>query len=112
MEEAIKRIEKMERHFEELAAALREGTLDAAAEAMESLSAYLSGGDWLRDYELDEQGLLPKGMKRGVLAQDSLYELLCSAAAMRRAPESAIHPLRRRRVSRMKITTPTIVPKR
>lgn len=87
MEEAIERIERMERLFDELTAALQAGALDAAAEAMEILSGYFSGGDWLRDYELDEQGLLPRGMKRGVLAQDSLYELLCSAAALRQAPE-------------------------
>lgn len=31
---------------------------------------------WLQDYELDEKKLLPKDLKRGVLSQDELYNLL------------------------------------
>lgn len=38
------------------------------------LVRYYEGGLWLRDYELDEQGLLPEGLKRGILAQDGLYD--------------------------------------
>lgn len=33
-------------------------------------------GQWLQDYELDEQGLLPQSLKRGVLAQDAVYDFL------------------------------------
>ena len=40
------------------------------------LAAYMDSGDWLRDYTADEQGRIPKGMKRGVLSQDGLYNLL------------------------------------
>ncbi|MBO5236896.1 MAG: DUF4298 domain-containing protein [Spirochaetaceae bacterium] len=32
--------------------------------------------NWLQDYELDEKKLLPKDLKRGVLSQDELYNLL------------------------------------
>ena len=31
---------------------------------------------WQRDYEADERGLLPANLKRGVLGQDALYDLL------------------------------------
>ena len=31
---------------------------------------------WKDDFEADEQGLIPKDMKRGVLSEDGLYDLL------------------------------------
>ena len=35
-----------------------------------------SGGAWREDYEADEVGTLPEDLKRGVLSQDALYDLL------------------------------------
>ena len=40
------------------------------------LTEYYLGGQWLRDYEADERGELPVGLKRGVLSQDGLWNLL------------------------------------
>ena len=40
------------------------------------LAAYMDSGQWQRDYTADEQGRIPKNMKRGVLSQDELYNLL------------------------------------
>lgn len=40
------------------------------------LADYMDSGQWLRDYELDEAGGLPPDLKRGVLTQDTLYDLL------------------------------------
>jgi len=45
-------------------------------EALYELTDYYENGQWLLDYEIDEQGLLPKDLKRGVLAEDTLYNLL------------------------------------
>lgn len=45
--------------------------------AIAELSSYYSDGAWLHDYELDEKRLLPPDLKRGVLSQDELYNLLC-----------------------------------
>ena len=42
----------------------------------QALLDYYESGQWLRDYELDEQGLLPPDLKRGVLSQDGVYDLL------------------------------------
>ena len=39
------------------------------------LEDYYTSGQWRKDYEADEQGLLPKDLKRGVLSQDALYDL-------------------------------------
>jgi hypothetical protein len=40
------------------------------------LISYYENGEWLRDYEMDECSLLPKDLKRGILAQDAVYDFL------------------------------------
>lgn len=65
----IERVERYEQLFER-AAACRD------PEALALLEAYYSSGQWLQDYEADERGELPPDLKRGVLAQDALYDLL------------------------------------
>ena len=40
------------------------------------LTAYYESPLWRYDYELDEKGLLPAGLKRGILAEDSIYNFL------------------------------------
>lgn len=67
--DSVARIEKMEQYF---VAARNTGDEDA----LKHLSDYMDSGLWLKDYELDEKGLLPKELKRGVLSQDGLYNLL------------------------------------
>ena len=42
-----------------------------------ALTEYYDGGQWLRDYQADEAGLLPHDLKRGVLSEDGVYNLLC-----------------------------------
>lgn len=76
-EKEIARIRDMERLFDEVSAALARGEDCATlASAIRALSAYMDGGQWLRDYIADEQGELPADLKRGVLSQDGLYNLL------------------------------------
>lgn len=52
-------------------------------ENVKKLSDYYAG-EWLSDYELDEKGLLPKKLKRGVLSEDGLYNLLSEISAKTR----------------------------
>jgi hypothetical protein len=40
------------------------------------LDAYYTSGEWQEDYEADEAGMFPADLKRGVLSQDGLYNLL------------------------------------
>ena len=40
------------------------------------LSAYYESNLWMEDYEADEAGELPADLKRGVLSEDGLYNLL------------------------------------
>ena len=44
------------------------------------LDDYYTSGQWLKDYEADEQCQLPDDLKRGVLSQDALYELLINCS--------------------------------
>ena len=43
---------------------------------VKELAAYYESADWRRDFEADEAGLFPKNLKRGVLSEDGIYELL------------------------------------
>ncbi|MCR5844475.1 MAG: DUF4298 domain-containing protein [Oscillospiraceae bacterium] len=45
-------------------------------EKLRLLDAYYTSGEWREDYEADENGELPPDLKRGVLSQDALYDLL------------------------------------
>ena len=65
----IERVEKYERLYEEAATSLD-------SEKLRLLDAYYTSGEWQEDYEADERGELPPDMKRGVLSQDALYDLL------------------------------------
>lgn len=77
----IARIRGMEQLFDTVSAAVSQGqSLMDLRDKIHILSAYYQNGDWLHDYELDEQGLLPPDLKRGVLSQDGLYNLLCDIA--------------------------------
>lgn len=67
----IERVEKYERLFDEAAA-----THDP--EKLRLLDVYYSSGAWREDYEADERGELPPDLKRGMLSQDALYDLLTS----------------------------------
>ena len=40
------------------------------------LMDYYFGGQWLLDYQADERGELPKNLKRGVLSEDGVWNLL------------------------------------
>lgn len=63
-EEVVKRLEAALEDFAELQP-------DIAA-----LEAYYEGPDWRADFEADEAGLLPPDLKRGVLSEDALWNLL------------------------------------
>ena len=43
---------------------------------IKELSDYYGGRQWKKDFADDEAGLLPKDLKRGVLSEDAVYDLL------------------------------------
>ena len=65
----IRRVEKYERLFDE-------ASVSRDPEKLRLLEAYYTSGEWREDYEADEREELPPDLKRGVLSQDALYDLL------------------------------------
>ena len=77
MENAVTRIRDMEKAFDAILSAHAAGKgASSCLAATRKLSAYMDSGQWLSDYALDEAGRLPRDLKRGVLSQDALYNLL------------------------------------
>lgn len=75
------RIRQMERRFDrasqatsQLAAALDQ--YDAVKDDIRLLSQYYSSKEWKHDFAADEAGLLPHDLKRGVLSEDGMWNLL------------------------------------
>ena len=71
--DAILRIREMESRFDRLLADSPE------PDDLSVLMDYYENGQWLRDYRLDEQGLLPSDLKRGILSEDGFYSYLQQA---------------------------------
>ena len=45
-------------------------------EATRILAEYYASDEWKQDFADDEAGLLPKDLKRGVLSEDGIWNLL------------------------------------
>ena len=80
MDRIVERIQQMERIFDALQAAAQSTAANdpAHGELLAELIRYYEGGQWLRDYEADERGELPADLKRGVLSQDAVFDLLAN----------------------------------
>ncbi|MCR4960755.1 MAG: DUF4298 domain-containing protein [Lachnospiraceae bacterium] len=50
--------------------------LQGMQKKIRQLEAYYTGGQWQKDYEYDEKGKLPADLKRGVLSQDAVDDVL------------------------------------
>ena len=73
----IERIRHMEQLYDLATEAMKEPSTHAKAqEAMTELAAYYGSDEWKQDFADDEAGLLPKDLKRGVLSEDGLWNLL------------------------------------
>ena len=77
----IERIERMEQYLERVMHATNgvDDVLDeneAVQKALRELEAYYGSDTWKHDFEDDEQGKLPKNLKRGVLSEDAIWNVL------------------------------------
>lgn len=82
--EQIERIRQMEQRLERSAAAVMalSAALDRYEEIREDISdleVYYESEKWKQDFAADEAGLLPPGLKRGVLSEDAIWNLLTDA---------------------------------
>ncbi len=76
----IKRINEMEASMErvnKVVTVIREhlNRLGNLSSDIEKLQDYYEN-EWREDFEADERGELPKDLKRGVLSEDALFDLL------------------------------------
>ncbi len=93
--EQVERIQAMERALNEASGAVE--ALRTALEGyervrpqLEKLTAYYESRQWMKDYEDDQAGRLPEGLRRGVLSEDAVYDLLTDVAEMEKAMAALI----------------------
>ncbi len=78
---AIERISQMEEILDRASSVMAEleknlSELESLQPDIQKLEAYYTGKDWKADFRLDGQGKFPKDLKRGVLSEDAVYDLL------------------------------------
>ena len=99
IEYAIERIEHLERIFDEVQNSFKNDPNFLENKKMEVkvslLTQYLESGQWLRDFELDEKGKLPSGLKRGILSEDGLYNLICDIEQAERKKSGFLGKIRK-----------------
>ena len=80
IERSVKRIKELESVFDEVSKTLKEEPIKLSDTEYQNkikiLVDYLDSGMWLKDYELDEKGLIDQSVKRGILSEDGLYNLI------------------------------------
>ena len=87
MQKQIERVEKMEALFDAAQSAVNAldealDAFDGVRDGLKTLDAYYQSADWKEDFEADEHGAFPEDLKRGVLSEDALYNLLSDAALL------------------------------
>ena len=83
----IKRLEDLERKFDEVSIAVSaleqaQNNYSNVQNHIAELKEYMESGQWQADYEADERGEIPHTLKRGILSQDALYNLLETIATL------------------------------
>ena len=75
----IERIKWMEQRFNNALAGIKDGATDslkAIKKDVAELSKYYGSESWKQDFAADETGKLPPDLKRGVLSEDGIWNLL------------------------------------
>ena len=85
----ISRIRQMERRLVSVTAAVKRlnAALDkweSVQEAIAALDGYYGSDMWRQDFADDEAGRLPDGLKRGVLSEDGIWNLLTDVQDLNR----------------------------
>ena len=85
--EQIERIKMMEQRLERAASAVMElsAALDkyeAVQDDLKTLNEYYGSKQWKQDFADDEAGRLPADLKRGILSEDALWNLLSDVSEL------------------------------
>lgn len=79
-ETTIERVRRMELYFDMISRAVREEipvySDPPLIAVLDALIEYYDSGQWLSDFQADERGELPHCLRRGVLSEDGVYNLL------------------------------------
>lgn len=71
MEKIYDRVTQMQSAFDNAAKEYKQIQSD-----VKKLEAYYTSPQWKADFEMDERGEIPKDIKRGVLSEDGIYDML------------------------------------
>jgi len=87
MQNQIERIREMEQRMERVAKTVEElmtalSHFKALDDDLELLDQYYGSDEWKQDLAADEAGRLPRDLKRGVLSEDGLWNLLSEVREM------------------------------
>lgn len=87
MQNQIERIREMELRMERVAKTVEElmtalSHFKALNDDLEVLDQYYGSDEWKQDLAADEAGRLPRDLKRGVLSEDGLWNLLSEVREM------------------------------
>ena len=67
-------LDKAQQTAAQLESALR--AYEEIQDEVKALETYYAGPAWTEDFAADEQGMFPDTLKRGVLSEDAVYNLL------------------------------------
>ncbi len=78
----MERVAHMEELYDRIQYALdtngnRKEELESLKPWIAELQTYYEDGRWLEDFDAEQENLFPTEMKRGILAEDTLYDLFC-----------------------------------
>ena len=80
MNDQIKRIRYYEEILQDVSRKMKDGIFSdedtGLDEQIRELELYYGSTEWKQDYAADEAGLLPPDLKRGVLSEDGIYNVL------------------------------------
>ena len=76
------RMERAAKAVMELSAAL--DNYEAVQDDIAALEEYYGSEEWKQDFAADEAGLLPADLKRGVLSEDAIWNLLSDVRELKK----------------------------